>query len=218
MATRKTKQDISKEDMFNKIMPSLNQENNNDEEEAPKKTIRNKSTTDKKTTQSKTSASKTRTKKMDESEEDSKVSAPKTKTASRTTKKSNSAVKEVETDDSIDETPKKRGRNTTKPSDNSVEKTKKARTTRKKEADYTVINLNEELLNKRFDEIFQKFHCCHCNGCRFTVMAAALNELPAKYIAVKTNEKDSIIEISDDSHIRSSIIQAILKLMINPLH
>lgn len=39
MATRKTKQDISKEDMFNKIMPSLNQKNNDDdiEEEAPKK-------------------------------------------------------------------------------------------------------------------------------------------------------------------------------------
>ena len=38
MATRKTKQDISKEDMFNKIMPSLNQKNNDDdiEEEAPK--------------------------------------------------------------------------------------------------------------------------------------------------------------------------------------
>ena len=46
MATRKTKQDISKEDMFNKIMPSLNQKNNDDdiEEEAPKKSTRTKST------------------------------------------------------------------------------------------------------------------------------------------------------------------------------
>lgn len=218
MAARKTKQDISKEDMFNKIMPSLNQENNNDEEEALKKTTRTKSTADKKTTQSKTSASKTRIKKEDKSEEDNKISVPKAKTASRTTTKSNSAVKAVETDDSIEEKPKKRGRSTAKPSENSVEKAKKARTTRKKDDDYTVINLNEELLNKRFDEIFQKFHCCHCNGCRFTVMAVALNELPAKYIAVKTNEKDSIIESSDDSHIRSSIIQSILKLMISPLH
>lgn len=50
MATRKTKQDISKEDMFNKIMPSLNQKNNDDdiEEEAPKKSTRTKSTADKK--------------------------------------------------------------------------------------------------------------------------------------------------------------------------
>lgn len=62
MATRKTKQDISKEDMFNKIMPSLNQKNNDDdiEEEAPKKSTRTKSTADKKTARSKTSASKSR--------------------------------------------------------------------------------------------------------------------------------------------------------------
>ena len=121
-------------------------------------------------------------------------------------------------DESVEEKPKKRVRNSAKSSEVSEEKTKKTRTTRKKEDEYAVININEELMNKRFDEIFQKFNCCHCNGCRFTVMAVALNELPAKYIAVKTIERDKIIEESDDSHIRSAIIQSILKLMISPLH
>ena len=205
MATRKTKQDISKEDMFNKIMPSLNQKNNDDdiEEEAPKKSTRTKSTADKKTAQSKTSASKSRASKETELKEDSKVTASKAKKSSRAASKPKSA-------DVAEESENK---------DESVEeKPKKTRTTRKKEDEYAVININEELMNKRFDEIFQKFNCCHCNGCRFTVMAVALNELPAKYIAVKTIERDKIIEESDDSHIRSAIIQSILKLMISPLH
>ena len=205
MATRKTKQDISKEDMFNKIMPSLNQKNNDDdiEEEAPKKSTRTKSTADKKTAQSKTSASKSRASKETELKEDSKVTASKAKKSSRAAAKPKSA-------DVAEESENK---------DESVEeKPKKTRTTRKKEDEYAVININEELMNKRFDEIFQKFNCCHCNGCRFTVMAVALNELPAKYIAVKTIERDKIIEESDDSHIRSAIIQSILKLMISPLH
>lgn len=223
MATRKTKQDISKEDMFNKIMPSLNQKNNDDdiEEEAPKKSTRTKSTADKKTARSKTSASKSRAPKETELKEDSKVTASRAKKSSRAAAKPKSAdvAEESENkDESVEEKPKKRVRNSAKSSEVSEEKTKKTRTTRKKEDEYAVININEELMNKRFDEIFQKFNCCHCNGCRFTVMAVALNELPAKYIAVKTVERDKIIEESDDSHIRSAIIQSILKLMISPLH
>lgn len=70
----------------------------------------------------------------------------------------------------------------------------------------------------RFDEIFEKFNCCHCNGCRYTVMALALNELPAKYIAIRVDEHEKTLREADDSQIRAAIIQGILKLMIHPIH
>ena len=49
-------------------------------------------------------------------------------------------------------------------------------------------------------------------------MALSLNILEAKYIAVKTTEKEDVIKNADDSHIKATIIQSILKLMINPIH
>ena len=74
------------------------------------------------------------------------------------------------------------------------------------------------MMKSKFDDIFDKFHCCHCNGCRFTVMALSLNTLESKYIAVKTEERDAIIKNTDDSQIKAIIIQSILKLMLNPIH
>ena len=73
-------------------------------------------------------------------------------------------------------------------------------------------------MKSRFNDIFDKFHCCHCNACRFTVMALSLNLLEAKYIAVKSTERDDVIKNADDSHIKATIIQSILKLMISPIH
>ena len=85
-------------------------------------------------------------------------------------------------------------------------------------SEYEVININEELMKLRFNDIFDKFHCCHCNACRFMVMALSLNLLESKYISVKVSERENVIRNVDDSHIKATIIQSILKLMINPIH
>lgn len=81
-----------------------------------------------------------------------------------------------------------------------------------------VINLNEELVISRFDEIFRKFNCCHCNSCRFNIMAGILNEIPANYVTIKKSEREKTIAEADDSKIRPTIIQAVLKNMIKPNH
>ncbi len=190
---RKTKQEIDKEVMFNKIMPSLSKvaEVEDDEDEDEDEEVKPKVRKSAKTVSRKT-------KKVvdddeddeDEDEDDEEEVKPKArKSAKIASKKSKKSVKKSDDDDENADY-----------------------------SDYSVININEELLKDRFDDIFDKFHCCHCNGCRSTVMALTLNSLETKYIAVKTDDVKQVIANSDDSQIRAAIIQSVLKLMINPIH
>ena len=224
---RKTKQEIDKEVMFNKIMPSLSKvaevEDDEDEDEDDTPAVKKR-----KTAKTKTRTSAKSRDDDDDDDEDEEVKPKVRKSAKTVSKKSKKVVDDEDEDDEDDEDDeeeeeevKPKARKSAKVASKKSKKAVKKSDDDDENADYSdysVININEELLKDRFDDIFDKFHCCHCNGCRSTVMALTLNSLETKYIAVKTDDVKQVIANSDDSQIRAAIIQSVLKLMINPIH
>ena len=222
---RKTKQEIDKEVMFNKIMPSLSKvaevEDDEDEDEDDTPAVKKR-----KTAKTKTRTSAKSRDDDDDDDEDEEVKPKVRKSAKTVSKKSKKVVDDDEDDDEDEgdeeeEEVKPKARKSAKVASKKSKKAVKKSDDDDENADYSdysVININEELLKDRFDDIFDKFHCCHCNGCRSTVMALTLNSLETKYIAVKTDDVKQVIANSDDSQIRAAIIQSVLKLMINPIH
>ena len=223
---RKTKQEIDKEVMFNKIMPSLSKvaevEDDEDEDEDDTPAVKKR-----KTAKTKTRTSAKSRDDDDDDDEDEEVKPKVRKSAKTVSKKSKKVVDDDDEDDDEDEGDEEEEEVKPKARKSAKVASKKSKKAVKKSddddenadySDYSVININEELLKDRFDDIFDKFHCCHCNGCRSTVMALTLNSLETKYIAVKTDDVKQVIANSDDSQIRAAIIQSVLKLMINPIH
>ena len=224
---RKTKQEIDKEVMFNKIMPSLSKvaevEDDEDEDEDDTPAVKKR-----KTAKTKTRTSAKSRDDDDDDDEDEEVKPKVRKSAKTVSRKTKKVVDDEDEDDEDDEDDeeeeeevKPKARKSAKVASKKSKKAVKKSDDDDENADYSdysVININEELLKDRFDDIFDKFHCCHCNGCRSTVMALTLNSLETKYIAVKTDDVKQVIANSDDSQIRAAIIQSVLKLMINPIH
>lgn len=83
-------------------------------------------------------------------------------------------------------------------------------------------NYMEDCVESYLDEILNKYpEACHCETCRYDIMAIALNNLPPKYVAREEGELYSRInnlEAQYRADIYAAITKAIMIVKDNPRH
>lgn len=82
-----------------------------------------------------------------------------------------------------------------------------------------LINIKEVMIHNKIDEVLEKFNCCKCNSCKLEITAIALNRLTPQYTICHSDEElDEIIPNSEYSKITSALINAIITIRANPIH
>lgn len=81
-----------------------------------------------------------------------------------------------------------------------------------------LVNLMEQLVTDRLDEVFAKFNCCRCDKCRRDVAAIALNALPPKYVVAEPDDIPHLLSQTPTKEISTALIKAILSVKNNPQH
>lgn len=81
-----------------------------------------------------------------------------------------------------------------------------------------LLNLNEQLVASRLDEVFEKFRCCRCDRCRQDVAALALNALPARYVVAAPEDVPSLLEKASSREVSAALVKAILQVKKHPRH
>lgn len=80
------------------------------------------------------------------------------------------------------------------------------------------INITEEILYSKLTNMIAMFKCCNCEKCRQTVMLHVLNNVKAEYVYKKPSEVKEMIESGNCTDINQPIIRAILDTKSNPPH
>ena len=81
-----------------------------------------------------------------------------------------------------------------------------------------LVNLMEQLVVERLDEVFSKFNCCRCDKCRRDVAALALNTLAPHYVVAEPDQLPALIKSCDTKEISSALVKAILQVKNHPQH
>lgn len=70
-------------------------------------------------------------------------------------------------------------------------------------------NFMEDIVMNKLDSVLAQYpECCHCDKCRYDIMALALNHLPAKYVST---EKGKILTQAMSGEYEVDVIQEIMK-------
>ncbi|WP_049962772.1 late competence development ComFB family protein [Ruminococcus sp. HUN007] len=80
------------------------------------------------------------------------------------------------------------------------------------------INMTEEVLLSKLDEMIAKFKCCSCEKCRQHIMLQVLNSVKPEYVYKKPSEVRELIENNNYVDINQPIIKAVLETKSNPPH
>lgn len=81
-----------------------------------------------------------------------------------------------------------------------------------------VVNLVEQMVSERLDEVFEKFNCCRCDKCRQDVAALALNAVPPQYVVAEPEEIPGLLAKASAKEIPGALVKAILQVKSNPQH
>ena len=81
-----------------------------------------------------------------------------------------------------------------------------------------LVNLMEQLVIDRLDEVFAKFNCCRCDRCKRDVAALALNFLKPHYIVAEPDTLPGLIEALPTKEVSSALVKAILQVKNHPRH
>ncbi len=81
-----------------------------------------------------------------------------------------------------------------------------------------LVNLMEQLVVERLDEVFSKFNCCRCDKCRRDVAALALNALEPHYVVAEPDQLPALIKACDTKEISAALVKAILQVKSHPQH
>lgn len=81
-----------------------------------------------------------------------------------------------------------------------------------------MVNIREKMVMAKLDEALEKFKCCTCFFCRQDVTCMALNSLKPKYIVTTEADIDKIIEAEDFSEVTQAVMKAILYVKTHPRH
>lgn len=79
-------------------------------------------------------------------------------------------------------------------------------------------NLTEYLVLYRLDGMIEKFKCCKCEDCRRAIVLYALNTLPPRYSYATKAEIREQIANADSASVLTCLIQAIMQVRANPPH
>jgi len=80
------------------------------------------------------------------------------------------------------------------------------------------INITEEVLYSKLSNMIAMFKCCSCEKCRQTIMLHVLNNVKPEYVYKKPSEVKELIESNNYVDINQPIIRAILDTKSNPPH
>lgn len=53
------------------------------------------------------------------------------------------------------------------------------------DTEYALVNINEDLVRQRLEQILVEYDCCKCDKCVGDMMALALNSMPPAYVNTK---------------------------------
>ncbi len=65
-----------------------------------------------------------------------------------------------------------------------------------------LINVTEQIVEKRMQEILPTIDCCKCEKCYLDMMAIALNYLKPQYV---NTEKGQLIKLAENTSIQKSV-------------
>lgn len=80
------------------------------------------------------------------------------------------------------------------------------------------LNMTKQVLYSKLDEMMDMFNCCNCDLCRQAVTLQVLNSVKPEYKYVKRSEMHDIVENSNHDDINQPIIHAIFEVKANPPH
>lgn len=82
-----------------------------------------------------------------------------------------------------------------------------------------LINIKEVMISHKIDEVLEKFNCCKCDSCKLEITAIALNRLTPLYtICHNEKEIEDAVPYAEYSKITSALINAIITIRANPVH
>ena len=81
-----------------------------------------------------------------------------------------------------------------------------------------LVNLMENLVLLKLDQVFSKFNCCKCDRCKKDAAALALSKLPARYVVGTPSQLQRMANEVPDKDITAALIQAVLSIRSKPRH
>lgn len=93
--------------------------------------------------------------------------------------------------------------------------------TRDDQGDLLLVNIVEDMVRRKVDEMVRDMDMCGCERCRLNACAIALNHLPAHYV---TTEKGALlgeledVGISYQTNVTVEVTKALLVVREHPLH
>lgn len=80
------------------------------------------------------------------------------------------------------------------------------------------INVMENLVLQKVDQVMERFNVCTCDRCRCDVCACALNLLPPHYIAATSGAISKAEEEIPEKMVMDALIKAVIKVRAHPRH
>ena len=80
------------------------------------------------------------------------------------------------------------------------------------------INVMENLVLKKVDQVMARFNVCTCDRCRCDICACALNILPPRYIVASSSAIAKAEEEIPEKMIMDALIKAVIKVRAHPRH
>lgn len=71
-------------------------------------------------------------------------------------------------------------------------------------------NINEEMVAQKIDDAMDKFRCCNCELCRQDITIMALNNMTPKYMMINKNDAPKVAKSMDFSDTTKALMKAIL--------
>lgn len=81
-----------------------------------------------------------------------------------------------------------------------------------------LVNIMEDLVAQRLDDVMEKFRCCRCKRCRMDVTAMALNRLEPKYVAYDRHQLKDLLNQQDGAQVVTALIHATIAVKAKPRH
>ncbi|NCB50424.1 MAG: competence protein ComFB [Clostridia bacterium] len=84
-----------------------------------------------------------------------------------------------------------------------------------------LVNVMEEIVRQRVNELIKDFDMCDCQKCRLNVCAIALNHLPTHYVTTEKGALFSKLEevgITCQTNITVEITKALMTVKKHPFH
>lgn len=80
------------------------------------------------------------------------------------------------------------------------------------------VNVMEYLVLQRLDETVTRFHCCTCDRCRRAVAAAALCDLPPRYVSARPEDAAALCTPLEARQAGMALVRAVLRVRAQPAH